>query len=63
MLAASINRGFRFTLKSSFKGDTDIAVDIDMDVDSDMAVSVNWGSSKRNCWAPLKVFGLDMRQV
>ena len=40
-------RRFRFPLQGSFKGDTDISIDIDMHIDSDMAVSTNWGFCKK----------------
>ena len=34
-----------------------------MDIDSDMAVSINWGSFKRELWGSLKGGWVDIRQV
>ena len=34
-----------------------------MDIDSDMAVSVNWWPFEKGSTAPLKGFGVDVRQV
>ena len=39
-------------------------IDTNADVDIDLAVSLTWGGPlKRSCGAPLKGFGVDVRQV